>query len=113
MPKNPHAKALAQLGAKKGGKARARSLTPEERRDSAREAVEERWRKAGKLRKEEKKPTLAGILEAELQAIREAGLSKEERVLQGPQGAAIRVNGKEVLNFCANNYLGLSSHPEV
>jgi glycine C-acetyltransferase len=113
MPKNPHAKALSALGAKKGGKARASVLTPEERRDSARDAVEERWRKAGKLRKEEKKPTLATILEAELQAIRDAGLSKEERVLQGAQGASILVNGKQVLNFCANNYLGLSSHPEV
>jgi glycine C-acetyltransferase len=117
MPKNPHAKALSALGAKKGGKARASVLSPEERRDSAREAVEQRWRKAGKLKKEEAKPgaraTFAGILDAELKAIQEAGLRKEERVLQGPQGASITVNGREVLNFCANNYLGLSSHPEV
>jgi glycine C-acetyltransferase len=117
MAKNPHAKALSALGAKKGGKARAKSLTPEERRDSARGAVEERWRKEGLLKKEEPKPgaraALAGILEAELKAIQEAGLRKEERVLEGPQAAVIRVNGREVLNFCANNYLGLSSHPEV
>ena len=117
MPKNPHAKALSQLGAKKGGKARANALTPEERRDSARGAVEARWRKEGKLKKEESKAgardAFASILEAELAAIREAGLSKEERVLLGPQSATIRVGSRDVINFCANNYLGLSSHPEV
>jgi glycine C-acetyltransferase len=117
MPKNPHAKALSDLGAKKGGKARSRLLSPEERRDIARDAVETRWRKAGKLKKEDNKPragsALASILDAELQAIREAGLWKEERVILGPQSASIRVGSKEVLNFCANNYLGLSSHPEV
>ncbi|NRA96372.1 MAG: glycine C-acetyltransferase [Planctomycetes bacterium] len=42
--------------------------------------------------------------------IKESGLYKEERQLLGPQGAAIQVKGEEVLNFCANNYLGLSSH---
>jgi glycine C-acetyltransferase len=45
--------------------------------------------------------------------IRAAGLYKEERVLETPQGAVIRAGGREVLNFCANNYLGLSSHPAV
>jgi glycine C-acetyltransferase len=45
--------------------------------------------------------------------IRTAGLYKEERVLETPQGAVIRAGGREVLNFCANNYLGLSSHPAV
>jgi glycine C-acetyltransferase len=56
---------------------------------------------------------LAGI-EIELQEIRDAGLWKEERVLVTPQEALIRVEGgSEVLNFCANNYLGLSDDPAV
>ena len=42
-----------------------------------------------------------------------AGLYKKERIITSPQGAEITVNGKTVLNFCANNYLGLSSHPKV
>ncbi len=45
--------------------------------------------------------------------IREAGLYKEERLIESPQQAAITVKGKEVLNFCANNYLGLSNHPRL
>jgi len=52
-------------------------------------------------------------VESELSAIREAGLFKGERVILGPQGAEISVAQGEVLNFCANNYLGLSSHPEL
>src|SRR5512145_888034 len=53
-------------------------------------------------------------LESELKQIREAGLWKDERVLASPQGASVRLaDGREVLVFCANNYLGLSSHPEV
>ena len=53
-------------------------------------------------------------LQKELQQIREDGLYKEERVITTPQGAIIQTTeGMEVLNFCANNYLGLSSHPEV
>ena len=48
-----------------------------------------------------------------LSEIREAGLYKEERLIESPQRAAIEVAGKEVLNFCANNYLGLSDHPRL
>ena len=48
-----------------------------------------------------------------LAEIREAGLYKEERLIESPQKAAIKVKGKEVLNFCANNYLGLSDHPRL
>ena len=48
-----------------------------------------------------------------LTEIREAGLYKEERFIETPQRAAIQVRGKEVLNFCANNYLGLSDHPRL
>jgi glycine C-acetyltransferase len=49
----------------------------------------------------------------ELAEIREAGLFKTERIISSQQGAEIVANGKKVLNFCANNYLGLSSHPKV
>ncbi|MGC9343806.1 MAG: glycine C-acetyltransferase [Bacteroidales bacterium] len=53
-------------------------------------------------------------LQKELQEIKEAGLYKNERIIVSPQGAGIKLeNGKEVLNFCANNYLGLSNHPEL
>lgn len=52
-------------------------------------------------------------LQNELKSIEENGLFKRERIITSPQGAEITVNGKTVLNFCANNYLGLSSHPEV
>ncbi|MCS3801826.1 glycine C-acetyltransferase [Niastella sp. OAS944] len=52
-------------------------------------------------------------LAAELAEIKTAGLFKTERIIESPQGAEIMVNGKTVLNFCANNYLGLSSHPKV
>ena len=50
---------------------------------------------------------------AELDEIKGAGLIKKERIITSEQGAKITVNGKSVLNFCANNYLGLSSHPKV
>ena len=49
----------------------------------------------------------------ELEEIRQAGLFKKERIIESPQGAVIQVNGKEVINLCANNYLGLSSHPQI
>jgi glycine C-acetyltransferase len=50
---------------------------------------------------------------AEIDDIKTAGLFKSERIIESPQGPEIIVNGKTVLNFCANNYLGLSSHPRV
>lgn len=57
---------------------------------------------------------LQPVLEKELANIREAGLYKRERIISTPQGADIKTaDGKEVINFCANNYLGLSSHPRV
>ncbi|MGB5820822.1 MAG: glycine C-acetyltransferase [Saonia sp.] len=53
-------------------------------------------------------------LQEELETIKEAGLYKKERIITSPQGAVIKIStGEEVINFCANNYLGLSSHPEV
>jgi len=52
-------------------------------------------------------------LQKELASIKDAGLYKKERIITSPQGAEITVNGNTVLNFCANNYLGLSSHPRV
>lgn len=52
-------------------------------------------------------------LQAELKNIDESGLFKRERVITSEQGAVVKVNGKDVIIFCANNYLGLSSHPKV
>src|SRR5947209_9816641 len=52
-------------------------------------------------------------LRTEIEEIKNSGLYKNERVITSPQGAEIIVNGKKVLNFCANNYLGLSSHPKT
>lgn len=58
--------------------------------------------------------TLKPVLVKELASIKEAGLYKEERIIVTPQGADIKVStGESVINFCANNYLGLSSHPSV
>lgn len=58
-------------------------------------------------------PTFYGRLQTELQEIKDSGLYKEERFIESEQGAEITVNGKTVLNFCANNYLGLSSNAKV
>jgi glycine C-acetyltransferase len=52
-------------------------------------------------------------IQSELEEIKQSGLYKKERIISSPQGAEITVGGKTVLNFCANNYLGLSSHPAV
>jgi glycine C-acetyltransferase len=57
--------------------------------------------------------TFAKRIAAELEDIKASGLFKSERIISSAQGAEILVNGKKVLNFCANNYLGLSSHPKV
>src|SRR5881394_2032754 len=53
------------------------------------------------------------VFAAQLAEIEAAGLWKHERIISSPQAAHIRSEGREVVNFCANNYLGLSSHPEV
>jgi len=57
--------------------------------------------------------TLRRILASEMDAIRQGGLFKQERQLLGPQASAIRVGNRDVINFCANNYLGLANHPAV
>jgi hypothetical protein len=58
---------------------------------------------------------LKGLLSQQLDAIREAGTFKEERVITSPQDARVSVSGRkqQVLNFCANNYLGLSNNPKL
>src|SRR5271167_503145 len=56
---------------------------------------------------------LADLLRTQLDDLKKQGLYKKERQLQGPQGSAIRVAGREVINFCANNYLGLANHPAI
>jgi glycine C-acetyltransferase len=58
-------------------------------------------------------PQFKEHLDRELAAIRDAGLTKEERVLESPQGGRVSVRQGSVLNLCANNYLGLANHPEV
>ncbi len=57
--------------------------------------------------------TLVNRIGTELEDIKQAGLFKKERIIESPQGAVIKVGGKEVINLCANNYLGLSSHPKI
>jgi glycine C-acetyltransferase len=56
---------------------------------------------------------LRQILKTQLDDLRTKGLYKRERQLQGPQGSSIRVGAKDVINFCANNYLGLANHPAI
>jgi glycine C-acetyltransferase len=56
---------------------------------------------------------LLQVLRPQLDDLRNRGLYKSERQLEGPQDAAIHVNGREVINFCANNYLGLANHPAI
>lgn len=56
---------------------------------------------------------LRDVLAPQLEDLQARGLYKRERQLQGPQGSAIRVQGREVINFCANNYLGLANHPAI
>jgi glycine C-acetyltransferase len=56
---------------------------------------------------------LREVLRQQLDDLRGQGLYKQERQIQGPQGSAIRVKNQEVLNFCANNYLGLANHPAI
>jgi glycine C-acetyltransferase len=57
--------------------------------------------------------SLRDLLAAQLKQLEEQGLYKRERQIQGPQGSAIRVAGHDVVNFCANNYLGLANHPAI
>ena len=56
---------------------------------------------------------MKAFLGEELQKLEEQKLYKHERIIKSPQGTEITVNGKKCLNFCANNYLGLSAHPEI
>lgn len=57
--------------------------------------------------------TLKSLLCTQLADLKSQGLEKRERQIESPQGASIRVNGRDVVNFCANNYLGLANHPEI
>src|SRR5437870_4706961 len=56
---------------------------------------------------------LRGMLKSQIDDLKKKGLYKRERQLQSPQGSAIRVLDREVVNFCANNYLGLANHPDI
>lgn len=59
------------------------------------------------------KKNIQNLLAREIEAIKAAGTYKAERIITSPQSAKIRANNKDVLNFCANNYLGLSNHPRL
>src|SRR5262245_13998058 len=59
------------------------------------------------------KTSLPERLSAELAGLREQGLYKPERVLSSPQGGVVRTGERDVINLCANNYLGLANHPAV
>ena len=63
--------------------------------------------------KESMRTKLTQMLGEELASLKDQGLYKDERVLEGPQGAEVTVGGRRVLNFCANNYLGLAADPRV
>ena len=67
----------------------------------------------GLLKKFSMNSSFVKRIATELEEIKASGLFKSERIITSPQGAEITVNNKKVLNFCANNYLGLSSHPKV
>src|SRR5437667_3979090 len=56
---------------------------------------------------------LGDLLRPQFEELKAKGLRKRERQLQGPQGSAIRVQDRDVVNFCANNYLGLANHPAI
>src|SRR5262245_59565352 len=56
---------------------------------------------------------LRDVLRTQLSEIEQQGLTKRERQIESPQSARIRVNGRDVINFCANNYLGLANNPEI
>src|SRR4029077_14403300 len=58
-------------------------------------------------------PAFIERLRADLAGVREQGLYKSERVLAGPQGGLVRTGDREVINLCANNYLGLANHPAL
>jgi glycine C-acetyltransferase len=57
--------------------------------------------------------SLREVLRTQLDDLKAKGLYKRERLIQSPQGTSITVNGREVVNFCANNYLGLANHPDI
>jgi glycine C-acetyltransferase len=57
--------------------------------------------------------TINAFLRTEIEGLKAKGLYKAERLIESPQRSGITVNGREVVNFCANNYLGLANHPDI